>query len=315
MRTSFPGKFLSHRLDLYNSIFKRKIAAKKEAAVPKEDTKQRRKGTKDLKLLSFADDEPEPIVTTKIHSLHDSKMVKDSKLKAEVAPELKGLLEGDAKSALDTLPTDAAHQQVSFEERLRSRVLDKSSRSRRRHVALSGTSTYAADSEEPEEGLREETEAPTRRDAELQRLREGILKSRRAVKLLLGETADKVEKDQAFHNMTSAVEAMRQRYKKRKVELGDRQSETLSRLESFTNSLRNQKSAAIPTAVPVQEAPVYHGQVLEDEDEGAEEELDGWFQGRLKFKKHIDDNLRLGGDGRKLDDIIVIDSRKWPSQL
>jgi hypothetical protein len=49
------------------------------------------------------------------------------------------------------------------------------------------------------------------REGEMQRLREGIVKSRRAVKVLLGETADKVDKDAAFHNMSSSVEAMRQK--------------------------------------------------------------------------------------------------------
>jgi peptidyl-prolyl cis-trans isomerase SDCCAG10 len=58
---------------------------------------------------------------------------------------------------------------------------------------------------------------------------------------------------------------------------------------------------------------VYHGQVLEDNSD--DEDGDGagalgseWCSGKLKFKKHIDDNLRLGGDGRRIDDIIVIDT-------
>lgn len=246
--------------------------------------------------------------------------MKDSRLKAEVAPELREvLLEGEAKGEGDVAAArDAAHQPESFEERLRSRVLDKQSRSRRRLGASQGRELKESNEAvvgvegESEGGLAEESGGSTRRDAELQSLREGILRSRRAVKLLLGETAEKVERDQAFHNMSSAVETMRQKYKKRKKELGDRQTETLSRLESFTHSLRSQKQSARPAFEPVREAPVYHGQVLEDEDEGGAEELEGWFQGRLKFKKHIDDSLRLGGDGRKLDDIVVIDSRRAP---
>ncbi|CAN0003873.1 unnamed protein product, partial [Discosporangium mesarthrocarpum] len=54
----------------------------------------------------------------------------------------------------------------------------------------------------------------------------------------------------------------------------------------------------------------YHGQVTEgrlyEGDEGSDEDGD-WFSGRLKFRRHIDDDLRLGSDGRKLDDYTVID--------
>lgn len=51
--------------------------------------------------------------------------------------------------------------------------------------------------------------------------------------------------------------------------------------------------------------------MLEDKDE--QETLDDWFVGKLKCKKHIDDQYRqqaLGGDGRKSDDYVVIDPKR-----
>lgn len=56
-------------------------------------------------------------------------------------------------------------------------------------------------------------------------------------------------------------------------------------------------------------AEVYSGQVMED---GSDEELGdekGWHLGKLKFRKHIDDLYRMGGDGRAIDDYKVIDPR------
>lgn len=273
----------------------------------KETPKKTRKATKDLKLLSFADEETDPIVSTRIHPVHDSKLAKDAKLKAEVAPELLELLHSEDRPGDDRGDDEWEGLKKNFEEKLRSRVLEKQSKSRRKQVPRVNPTH---DPEESPEEVVEQIETPATRETELQRLREGIIKSRRAVKILLGQTAEKLEKDNAFHNMSTAVEAMRQKYKKRKLELGDRQNETLSRLEAFTSGLRQQKKTAKPNAEPAVVAPVYHGQVLEEESEDDKEPLEGWFQGKLKFKKHIDDGLRLGGDGRKLDDIVVIDSRK-----
>ena len=52
----------------------------------------------------------------------------------------------------------------------------------------------------------------------------------------------------------------------------------------------------------------YSGQVLEGASDD-EEVGDDWHTGKLKFRRHITDKLRVGGDGRKLDDYVVIDPR------
>lgn len=61
------------------------------------------------------------------------------------------------------------------------------------------------------------------------------------------------------------------------------------------------------------QAEAYSGQVTEGQlYEGEDEADDGddWFAGPLKFKRHIDDDLRTGSDGRKADDYSVIDPLK-----
>jgi hypothetical protein len=55
----------------------------------------------------------------------------------------------------------------------------------------------------------------------------------------------------------------------------------------------------------------YNGQILEGDSD--DEKLgDDWHSGKLKFRRHVDDKLRkgeVGGDGRRVDDYEVIDSR------
>ena len=58
----------------------------------------------------------------------------------------------------------------------------------------------------------------------------------------------------------------------------------------------------------IEEFEAYNGQVLE-EGSGDEDLGNDWHAGKLKFRKHITDKLRIGGDGRKVDDYVVLDSR------
>lgn len=79
-------------------------------------------------------------------------------------------------------------------------------------------------------------------------------------------------------------------------------------MQNFTSSLREVKGSAINSSTN-DPKEFYHGQILENND--VDEDLRDWHAGKLKFKKHIDDQFRnnLGSDGRKLDDYEVIDSR------
>lgn len=66
----------------------------------------------------------------------------------------------------------------------------------------------------------------------------------------------------------------------------------------------------------VQRTEAYHGQVTEGklyEGEDDADDAEDWFTGPLKFKRHIDDELR-GSDGRMADDYAVIDPMKPKSR-
>lgn len=70
---------------------------------------------------------------------------------------------------------------------------------------------------------------------------------------------------------------------------------------------------SLPTLSALKQVEAYHGQVTEGKlYEGEDDADDGhnWFSGPLKFKRHIDDDLRKGSDGRRADDYTVFDPLK-----
>ena len=100
----------------------------------------------------------------------------------------------------------------------------------------------------------------------------------------------------------------------------------MEKLMKFTEAIRTVKSSSDPLADAAVATESYHGQVMEEDDfsysindkgkvDKQREELDGWFIGKLKCKRHIDDSYRdtvnnNTGDGRRVDDYAVIDPRK-----
>jgi hypothetical protein len=83
------------------------------------------------------------------------------------------------------------------------------------------------------------------------------------------------------------------RYLKRKNEHGDRSEDTLHKLMKFTENIRSKKSEFSKENDTDKQRQVesYHGQILE-EDEAGKDDLDDWFVGKLKCKKHIDEQYR-----------------------
>jgi hypothetical protein len=116
--------------------------------------------------------------------------------------------------------------------------------------------------------------------------------------------------------------------------------QTLQRLSKFTSNLQQEKTVDKTDPQNKNIAPhaasTYHGQLFNYSDDEEEEEPGGpgtdeadsravpvreneetaaWHLGKLKFRKHIDDDLRsgtrkIGGDGRYTDDYVTVDSRK-----
>jgi len=204
---------------------------------------------------------------------------------------------------------------------------------------------------------------------QFKQLREDLIRSKRAVNVLTGAEAEQVREEASEKELVSALEQRRRKFIKRKNEHGDRGEDTMKKLMLFTDNIRkkqrqqqkddNTTSISNSNDDRVAAAEGYHGQVLEADDAVAEValrieekggvlqtsdtasiieaaaereklELQNWFVGKLKCKKHIDDQYRhkegTGGssasrassssssssaaDGRYVNDYTVFDPRK-----
>lgn len=79
----------------------------------------------------------------------------------------------------------------------------------------------------------------------------------------------------------------------------------MKRLAAFKSSIKSVKSAKASAEAKnesKEDIEVYRGQVLERNSDDEGEGLDDWHTGRLKFKKHIDDEYRLGADNLRVID-------------
>ena len=77
---------------------------------------------------------------------------------------------------------------------------------------------------------------------EFNRMKNELLRSRRAVSVLTGADAEAIRTDAAFRELVTPLQLRRQQYIKRKKEHGDREEETLKKLQSFTNFVKKTKS-------------------------------------------------------------------------
>ncbi|CAB1109036.1 unnamed protein product [Ectocarpus sp. CCAP 1310/34] len=169
-----------------------------------------------------------------------------------------------------------------------------------------------ADDETDKEKARRK--AIKQRAKEYESLREEMKAKHRAARVMTGEERAKYDAEHMHQEMISPVEQMRAKYKKRRKEAGTREDSTMAKLAAFTSTMRTSKKRA-KTEDKAEEKKVeaYHGQVTEGKlYEGEDDADDGenWFTGPLKFKRHIDDDLRKGSDGRRADDYAVIDPLK-----
>ena len=158
---------------------------------------------------------------------------------------------------------------------------------------------HSEDVEENLDDMVEQNEASSReskikeRSSEFSKLKEDLLRSRRAVQVITGADAEALRQEAAFKSLITPLEQRRQKYIKRKQEHGDRSSETMDKLKKFTSDLRSKKTSLDNDVGQDsnQISEVYHGQILELDEKG-DEDLSDWNSGKLKFKKHIDDQFR-----------------------
>ncbi|KAG2522760.1 hypothetical protein JM18_005614 [Phytophthora kernoviae] len=319
-----PPKFLSAEVlwNPFEDIVPRATKHKPSEVTVEEVQKKKkreRKATKDLKLLSFGDEEEafqEEIdggskkskkkkVKTMLSS-HD--LLDDRKLKSEVDSEvLQKITETNDE-------TTGEGKKEEARANLKAAVAAASAGSKQAH-----STTKAQDQVEPKSEGKHGTfatgtmewDADKKRDREeYAKLRDELRKSRKAVPLLMGEEAKKQESDRAFQDMLTPLQQQRQKYLQRKKakSRSSREQDTLSKLKKFQAALVdvNSKQPAKDTESDESSEDSkksaaadkgYHGQVLEgDDDDDDTNEDKSWMTAKLKFKKHIDDQFRSGNE-------------------
>ncbi|KAF0705799.1 Aste57867_6956 [Aphanomyces stellatus] len=314
--------------DIVPRIIKR---AETKADVAKEQ-KKKRKGTKDLKLLSFGDEAEEDFIkpTKKTKgSLSSHDVLKDPKLSQHVDKTLQSKVaslpvERDVASDDDNDDNAPSAPTVSLNT-LKARISDKlKKKTTNVHTTAkpklhedTSADALADDENSDDDGKKKKKKKKKSQKDEYTLLKEELQKSHKAAAILKGDKLKAAEAERAYHEMLTPLQLRRQKYlANKKSTMSDRQKHTLDRLESFKSTLtkviETKKSKAVEEVEEVKQTETYHGQVLsEDSDaEGADDPNDqSWMTAKLKFKKHIDDQYRMGYDPAA-DNYMTIDTKK-----
>lgn len=82
-------------------------------------------------------------------------------------------------------------------------------------------------------------------------------------------------------------------------------------MQKFTENLRSRKTLNKSSESTKDSAQTYHGQVLERDSDEDDDNKD-WFVGKLKCKKHIDEQYRYNDNAkdRRGDDYVVVDPKR-----
>ncbi|ETN01154.1 hypothetical protein PPTG_17577 [Phytophthora nicotianae INRA-310] len=325
-RPTNPPKLLSAEVlwNPFEDIVPRDVKKTETEEDSQMKKKRERKATKDLKLLSFGDEEEafqdeidggvkkskKKKAKTMISS-HD--LLDDRKLKAEVDAEVLQIVneasgeaanEGKKERSLANLK--AAVAAVSKPNKNVRSAVEQSDDIEQPNATK--TEKFVAGSSSKKKNREEYT-----------KLREELRISKKAVPLLMGEEAKKLEKDRAFQDMLTPLQQQRQKYLQRKKASNRtaREQDTLSKLKKFQATLIDVNAKKTNTSEDAdkakKDAESYHGQVLEDDDDDDTNDDKSWMTAKLKFKKHIDDQFRAGNEP-SADDYMTIDSRNEKTQ-
>ncbi len=154
-------------------------------------------GKKDLKLLSFGDEEEDetPIIPNgklKMMSAHDDKIFKSERLVPEIAPELI-----DVQNSIEPIEEKEKQNKLSLDQRLKEKIKASKTRSRENanldddNIPTKKWSRQEV-SEEDEEDISPEEDAVKSRKEEFERMKQATLKARKAIKVLTGSEAQQV---------------------------------------------------------------------------------------------------------------------------
>lgn len=267
-----------------------------------EKKKKKRKGKLDKNVLSFGDDVEEVLDSSAggIKSSHDA--LESKMFRKEVDEELQGALrEEDGK--------DQRTCKKKLEEPPEAAMTKSAAPMIPKHKSSSDSEPSA------------KREAPSRPGAE-----KADNNTRR-----MSET---IHENEAKSSSLSAVEARRAKYTKGRKNKREREEDTMSKLIAFQSKVKEQVTATtvmtkagkteslasrmarralekVEGQPSNDQAPTYHGQILEDEDYDVDRKPD-WLKTKFKCRRHMDidsPEANLGGDGRNMDDYEVVDER------
>ncbi|RHY06026.1 hypothetical protein DYB25_001796 [Aphanomyces astaci] len=281
------------------------------------DKKKRRKGTKDLKLLSFGDEADEEFVQQPVKKIkgglssHD--VLRDPKLSQRVDESLQSKVASmpvhvDPISDGDDVGDDIGDDDVAAASlsTLKARISDKLKKKSalvhttakpKLHDAHADHDKEASDAyDDGKKKKKSKKESKKVIKDEYTLLKEHLKKTHKAAAMLKGDKLKAAEAEKAYQEMLTPLQLRRQKYlASKKSSAGDRQKQTLSRLESFKSTLSQvleTKKKKHEKTWTEKDTEVYHGQVMadgsDDDDDNEIHKDPSWMTKELKFKKHID---------------------------
>ncbi|KAI9911813.1 hypothetical protein PsorP6_009656 [Peronosclerospora sorghi] len=301
-----PPKLLSVEVlwNPFEDIVPRAVKKKETTTDDNAHTKKKRerKATKDLKLLSFGDEEDvfqnevdnstkkkkKAKIMMSCHDILDDRML-DTKVDAEV-------LQRATATTSDTVNEAKKDQARAKLKAAVTTALKKDDLSESRKD--DDTNFCIKIAEKTNAGLKK----IQKEQEEYIKLRQELRRSKKAIPLELGKAAKKLNEERAAHDMLTPLQQQRQKYLKRMKasSRSTREQETLSKLKIFEQSLVNVNKKKAARAEDEQCEPMkasaesYHGQILEDdEDDNDTNDDKSWMTAKLKFKKHIDDYMTI----------------------
>lgn len=237
--------------------------------------KKKRKGIKNVNVLSFGDEfEEEALNGGGMKSSHD--LIESQTLRKEVDEELK-----IASTQNENLPTIAKK------------------RKRKKHSLETTKSPQPTDNEKPSKTEPREDFTPSTPAATAMAKNDDVPVSR-----VVREEQQAAEKKET---KLSLVEARRAKYAKgASKNKRKREEDTLAKLQLFQSKVVKSSGEDVKEG-GAEEKAAYHGQILEDGDGGGGD----WLKTKFRCRKHMDIDAKLGGDGRNaMEDYEVVEEKR-----
>jgi peptidyl-prolyl cis-trans isomerase SDCCAG10 len=303
-----------------------------------EKRRKKRKGKRDLNVLSFGDEERdyEEIVKDKaaILSSHDVLHEESEFLSGSVDAELKKKMEEKGTATTDQRKSEngaSRRKKIMFDDEEVNTVSeqtlqeDQSSKNvtdaveNARHESIMKQTDRAAAAAKQLTAHRDDQESKPKKSKSI-----GAIEARRAKYLKSGHSLaskkerlkredDTMAKLMVFRNKVLETKSSSKSANENGVKQAD--DSLASRMAKRVEDAGHKEAAAFKEKEKMISAPGYHGQV-DDESVHSDNTENDWLGTKFKCKRHVDHDARMldktdeGGDGRHMDDYLVMDDKK-----